>query len=363
MSTQKLTLILVVTSLLLFSAGCIGEELTAEQIAEEYQQKQENIEDYSATVHMTMYLGEQEITSISSISQKMPDKMKVVTIEAEQGEGMVMVSNGKTMWTYNPDQNSVVVMDLESMGGFDASQMDYTDIIQDLLDENDFTLEGIDTIDGRSSYVISVKPNDNTTSGLAVDTKAWIDRETWMPIKFEIYDDEGNLMVVTEYNDFEVNIGTTDSEFEFEIPEGAEVVTFDDLDELIPEKVTLEEAQELSEYDVLIPSYIPEGYEFEGAIVNNNSQYFGQGQEIVSITYTKNSESFHISESFYEDETPAIREIKGETVDINGYEGRLISSEFIEDYASLSWNTENARMMISGHVNPDELIKIAESME
>lgn len=35
MSTQKLTLVLVITSLLLFSAKCIGEDLTAEQIAEE----------------------------------------------------------------------------------------------------------------------------------------------------------------------------------------------------------------------------------------------------------------------------------------------------------------------------------------
>ena len=76
MNTQKLTLILLITSLMLFSAGCIGEELTAAQIAEEYQQKQANIEDYSATMHMTMYLGEQEITSISSMSQKMPDKTK-----------------------------------------------------------------------------------------------------------------------------------------------------------------------------------------------------------------------------------------------------------------------------------------------
>ena len=363
MNTQRLTLVLVVASLLLFSAGCIGEDLTAEQIAEEYQQKQENIKDYSATVHMTMYLGEQEIKSISSMSQKIPDKTKVVTIEAEQGEGMVVVSNGKTMWTYNPDQNSVMVMELDSMNSFDASQMDYSSLILDILDENEFTFDGMDTVAGRSSYAISIKPNDDTTSGLVVDMKTWIDKDTWMPLKFEMYDDEGNLMIVTEYRDFEVNTGIPDSEFEFEIPEGAEVVTFNGFEELVPEEVTLEEAQELSEYDVLIPSYIPEGYEFESATVNNNIQHFGEVQEIVSISYTENFESFHISESFYGEEPPAIMESIGEIVDINGYEGQLVSSALDEDYTSLSWNTGNARMMIYGSVSSAELTKIAESME
>ncbi|MCM1987680.1 outer membrane lipoprotein-sorting protein [Methanococcoides seepicolus] len=363
MNTQKLTLILLITSLLLFSAGCIGEELTAAQIAEEYKQKQANIEDYSATMYMTTYLGEQEITSITSMSQKMPDKTKTTIIQAEQGEGMVMVSNGKTMWTYNPDQNSVMVMNLGSMGDFDASQMDYTGMMQDLLDENDLTLDAIDTVDGRDSYVISIKPNDNSTSGLVVDMKTWIDKETWMPLKFEMYDDEGNLMIVTEYRDFEVNTGIPDSEFEFEIPEGAEVVTFDSLEDLIPEEVTLEEAQELSEYDVLVPSYIPEGYEFEDATVNNNTQFSGEIQEIVSITYSKDFESLHIREIFYEEESPTIMENGGKIVDINGYEGQLVSSPLGDDYASLSWNKGNTKMIINGPVGSDELIKIAESME
>jgi len=35
-------------------AGCIDEDLSAEQIAEKMQQKQDSIEDYSYTVYMTM---------------------------------------------------------------------------------------------------------------------------------------------------------------------------------------------------------------------------------------------------------------------------------------------------------------------
>ncbi|KGK98607.1 hypothetical protein LI82_06985 [Methanococcoides methylutens] len=362
MNTQKLTVILLISFLLLFSAGCIGEELTAEQIAEEYKQKQASVEDYSATINTTAYLGEQEITSISSISQKMPDKMKTTIIKAEQGEGMVMVSNGKTMWTYNPDQNSVMVMEMDPENTFDASQMEYNSLIQDLLDDSDLTFDGMDNVAGRSSYVIFARPNDNTTSTFVVDTKAWIDKETWMPLKFEIYDEEGNLLIVTEYRDFELNTGIPDSEFEFEIPEEAEVINFDETD-MVPEEMTLEEAQELSECDILIPSYLPEGYEFESAMVSNQSRYYNGIQEIITILYKKDVPYLTIHETFYDEEPLEPMTTNSEIVDINGHEGHLNFLGHDEYFATLSWNAGKATITITSTLGREETIKVAKSME
>lgn len=244
MSTQKLTVILLVSSLLLLSAGCIGEDLTAEQIAEEYKQKTANIEDYSATVYTTMYMGEQKMTTVTSIAQKLPDKMKVATLQAEQGEGTTIVSNGETMWTYYPNQNLVTSMKVESIeNNYDPSQMDYANMIQNLMDKNDITFDGVDSIDGRSCYVIHMNPNDDTEFGFNVDIKAWIDKETQMMLKYEFYDEDGNLMMVSEYKDLEVNTGIPDSEFVFNIPEGAKVATFESFAEEMP----LEEEQQVSE--------------------------------------------------------------------------------------------------------------------
>lgn len=365
MNIRNLGLILLVTSVLLFSAGCVGEELTAEQIAEEYAQKQAEIEDYSATIHMTMYMGDEEIKTVSTVAQKMPDKYKMVTTESAYGEGMTVVSNGETMWTYEPTYNSVMVMDMGSMmDDFNSSQMDYSGILQDLMDENDFTFDGLATVDGRTTYQISITPTNDSALGLLANINAWIDSETWMPLKLEMYDDEGTLMIVIEYKDFEVNTGIPDSEFEFEIPEDAEVVNFDDFEDLIPEQLTLEEAQELSENELLLPSYLPDGYEFESAIVNNNSKFFGGPEETVSITYSEGSGTIQISESFYESEPPAMMTGIGETVDINGHEGQLISAAFDGEASSLSWDVGNVRMSMFGTtVDADELIKIAESME
>jgi outer membrane lipoprotein-sorting protein len=247
MSTQKLVILLAITSLLLFSAGCIGEDRTAEKISEEYKQKMEDLEDFSGTIYTTTYMGKQEMTTISTIAQKMPDKMKMVTLQAEKGEGTTLVSNGKTMWAYDQSQNIVVITELDSIDSYDTSQMDYIDAIQNLMDGNEITFDGMDNVNGRPSYAISINPDDDTTSGLCVDMKAWIDKETWMPLKYESYDVDGNLIMITEYKDIEVNTGIPDSEFVFDIPEGVDVVTFDSFAEFVAEEMPLEEEQQISE--------------------------------------------------------------------------------------------------------------------
>lgn len=62
-------------------------------------------------------------------------------------------------------------------------------------------------------------------------------------LKYEFYDEDGNLMMVSEYKDLEVNTGIPDSEFVFNIPEGAKVATFESFAEEMP----LEEEQQVSE--------------------------------------------------------------------------------------------------------------------
>ncbi|AKB84238.1 outer membrane lipoprotein-sorting protein [Methanococcoides methylutens] len=363
MSTQKLTILLAITSFLLFSAGCIGEDLTAEQIAEEYKQKMEDLEDFSGTVYTTTYMGEQEMTTISTITQKMPDKMKMVTLQAEQGEGTTLVSDGKTMWAYDANQNTVVITELDSIDGYDASQMDYTETIQNFMDGNEVTFDGMDNVNGRLSYAISIKPNEDTISGFGFDMKAWIDKETWMILKYEFDDEDGNLMMVTEFRDLKVNTGIPDSEFVFDIPEGTDVVTFDSFAEFVAEEMPLEEEQTVSENHVFLPSYLPEGYEFESMTHNNNPKYFEDVRETVSIVYPGESGHLYINENFYDGEPPAIMDIDGEMVDINGHEGILISPDDVGESVSLSWTIGNARISMIGSMGSEEIIKIAESME
>ena len=55
---------------------------------------------------------------------------------------------------------------------------------------------------------------------------------------------------------FELNTGLADALFQFEIPEGAEVIEIKDLQ---PIPLTLDEARAQADFSLLVPAYVPEG--------------------------------------------------------------------------------------------------------
>jgi hypothetical protein len=168
---------------------------------------------------------------------------------------------------------------------------------------------------------------------------------------------------VIEYQDFKVNTGITDEEFM--IPEGVEVVIAKSLPNQ-PE-LTLEEAQNTSNYNILVPSYLPEGAELVKVIVDNEA-YRAAGIEgtFVGLIYSNEETTVNIVEEFNGNRnvvmvsTLASHE-KTEKITINGEEGELVA--FINDNRMLDWEVDGVRILISMSLEDrEELIKIAESM-
>lgn len=95
----------------------------------------------------------------------------------------------------------------------------------------------MEEIDGRPAYLLETSPKEEEEGfKLADGMKIWVDKETWMPLRYEMYDSDGDLVMELEIHDLEINTGIQDSEFVFEVPEGATVKTVD-LDSFkLPEK-------------------------------------------------------------------------------------------------------------------------------
>ena len=223
-----------------------------------------------------------------------------------------------------------------------------------MMDESDFSLAGVEKVDGRTTYVIDMSPKDESDLGMFGDMKVWIDEETWMPLKMEMKDANGNPMYSAEYRNFQINTGISDEEFQFEIPEDAKVQTMEEM--MLPQEMTLEEAQEEATFDILVPSYLPEGYEFDNAMVIQGFI------ETVSLTYHNGDERLGISELVFEDEpqtSPIMN--NAEVVSINGVEGKLVS--IYGDSKMLQWEIGNIQLTLSGSLDKEELIQIAESMQ
>jgi outer membrane lipoprotein-sorting protein len=259
--TKQIAAVLLVLAAMLTS-GCTDQisEMSADEIASMMEAKQAEIEDFSATMVMTSSYGGDAMTMRATMVTKPPDKNRIEYTEPAELAGMVMVTNGSTMWTYDPAKNQVTKMALpEDM----PSEMDYTELVKNLLDENDISLKGTEDVGGRSTYVIEAMPKDKSNREFISKTRVWVDRENWMILGTEMYDADGNSMVKVEYRDITFNTGVSDSEFIFEVPEGATVVETS-LEDMMPKEMTLDEARANLTFDLRVPSYLPDGYEFVG---------------------------------------------------------------------------------------------------
>jgi len=349
--TKQIAAVLLVLAAVLTS-GCT-DDMSADQIASMMEAKQESIEDFSATMVMTSFAGETETTRVK-IMTKMPDKTRSESIEPAELAGTVMVRNGSTMWTYDPAKNQVTKMALpEDM----PSETDYTELVKNLLDENDIAIEGIEDVGSRSAYVIDATPKDGGEIGIITRMRVWVDRENWMLIGIEMYDKDDNLFSKVEYRDITFNTGITDSEFIFETPDGATVVETS-LEDMMPKEMTLEEARANLTFDLKTPSYLPDGYEFDHAMLLGD--LYGSEQEIVSLKYTDGSGILHLRECV-SDGSDQLKPAMGEPeiVEINGTDGEFTS---MFGRNSIQWSADGIDYSLSGELEKDELVNIAESL-
>ncbi len=343
------------------SAGCVDDQVSAEEIAEQMQQKNDLIEDSSFTLYMTMSLMGQESVMEQDMVQK-KEKMRSFTKQPAEQAGTIVVSNGETMWTYDPRQNSVVVMEMPDVDL--GQELNYAGLIANFLNESDVSFSGMEKIDGRNTFIMTLGPKEEESSGsiFTGNIKVWVDEETWMPLKYDIYDPDGNVIISAEVRNLQVNTGISDEVFEFDIPEGAEVTTIDMNEFALPEDITLEEAQEKADFEILLPSYVPEGYEFDHASLFDNSEFTSGSQVLqrVTLMYKNDDSNLHITEIFYESGFPGPTEFSGsESVDVNGSPG-----DFVEVYGNkmLRWDVDGIDLTITGSLDKDELLEIAGSM-
>lgn len=362
MRKTKVLALMILISLALFASGC-EEELSAEEIATKMQEKGESIEDYSFIAYTATYAEGEKVQEIEErIVYKKPNMMKSWTIEQGKEE-IASVSDGEFLWSYDKGTNTVTKIKLPEKPLVNES--DYAGLIEDFLNKTNVSLLGVEEVDGRSAYVLEAEPESERERYSPLSrTKMWVDKESWMPIKYEMYDSKENLVIETEMRGLEINTGIQDSEFEFEIPEGAEIKIIDLENFEPPEEKSLEEARDKASFEILIPEYVPEGYALSYAMVGNSDETAleGQGYETVIVNYHKEDEFFQITQTIYESkpEEDIMLSKTSENVSINGKEGKYINQ--FGEFKILMWNLGEFEMTLSGYLEKAEILKIAESI-
>ena len=128
-------------------------------------------------------------------------------------------------------------------------------------------------------------------------------------------------------------------------------------------ELSLKEAEERVGFEILIPEYLPESYEFSHAIVYKTDKTSPEGKayETVSLTYKYGENSIIITETVYEGSQTQDAAIMdpAEEVLISGTEGKYVSTR---DLNLLNWKLENVNLTMTSSLEKNKLLKIAESM-
>lgn len=357
----KISIILIFISLALLASGC-EEKLSAEEIVEKMQEKEASLEDYSGTIHTTIYLnGEKDLEEETQIIYKKPNLMK--TLGVEDGNKVESVSDGEFVWSYDAKTNTVTKIKLPEEPLL--TEKDFASIVGNFVNKSDVSILGVEEVDGRSAYILEARPKvEENESEPASRTKIWVDRDTWMVLKSSIYNNKGNLVTEVEIRDLKINTGIPDSEFKFEIPEGAKVETLDLDEELkVPGNLSLEEARQQASFEILVPEYMPDGYMLNSTTISKEDDKTagGQGSETVILSYQKGTESLEIIETVYKNksEENTLME-EAEKISINEKEGTYLN-EF-GDTKMLQWELGGVEISLIGSLEKAEMLKIAESI-
>ena len=152
---------------------------------------------------------------------------KMGTMEIKQ----IMISDGKTTWTYQPNMKMVQKMDLEKIiaeTGIDTGQKD-GDLSHPFQSLNH---EGIayvrtDKIDDKDVYIFQGIPEVTGTENvpfIPAKIEIGIDVDNGMLSKMVMFNEKGKEMMSQSYSNVQLNANIPDSEFEFTPPEGVQVM-------------------------------------------------------------------------------------------------------------------------------------------
>ncbi len=133
-----------------------------------------------------------------------------------------IISNGLTLWYYQPEENQVLIYDLSKVGkektpwAFLAGEGDLS---------RDFNLvNSNESITQKEDYfVLELTPKEPYPA--LARLVLTVDKKTYFVVQADVFDELGNV-TRTRFNDIKTNVALSNSLFNFTIPPGAEVLKF-----------------------------------------------------------------------------------------------------------------------------------------
>lgn len=133
-----------------------------------------------------------------------------------------MISNGHTLWYYQPEEKQVLIYDLSKVGkektpwAFLAGEGDLS---------RDFSIANFNELvpQKEDTFVLELTPKEPYPA--LARLVLTVDKKTYYVVQADVFDELGNV-TRTRFSHIRTNVGVSNSLFNFTIPPGTEVLKF-----------------------------------------------------------------------------------------------------------------------------------------
>ena len=347
---------------------------TAKDILTQTLETSKTIENGHAVVNINVNSPEEKASATVEVwgvhAEDGPGAFRLEVLETDKQEavGMVVVSDGETVWAYSPAKNTVFTGTADEAKAameekqpiskeFDKEEFDHPETAEEavdkLLGKFEASRTGTEMIADANAYQLELKPipeqmpAEYTAVGGLVNL--WIDQNRSVPVAMAYTGGAMGEVRITAL-EMEVNQGVESALFTFEIPDGAKVVGFADMK---PESISLDEAVASAEFDILTPDVVPAGATLVDVM---------NAKGIIVQQYTlPESGSFSIAQGQLEEEMKKSSN-EEQAMEVRGVAGSLFSSEDGSKVA-LSWTEGEVTFYVAGNITAEQALEIAESLK
>lgn len=309
----------------------------------------------------------------TEIWNAMPNKNRTEVLQSNIGQfaapGAITVTDGKTLWQYDPTKKVVYTGPLPASttgtlnGGAPAGTGNGSrfllTLIQTVFTRSTATMKADATVKGKSVYDVHVTPQDQATGGtsdggtgagvgsFSYDGDVFIDKNTQLPIEINLTI-QGLGKVLVDIPTLDVNKLFPDSTFTFTPPAGTKVLPLQAASSTPSSgSLSLVQAQQQAGYHLLsIPGdqadYVLQGVNALGS----------PGNQIYTLNYMKGNLSFTIAQGKALANLPG----SGQQVSVRGTTGTLSNANGV---VTLAWTEKGVGIRITGPFSSDQAQQIA----
>ena len=337
---KKMIYSATLTFTLMLGACSATEEFTPQEILNNTMQETSDVDSYYAE-----YTGSGDGTTMTS-KQWSKNGKSCVEVEDSNGESSIAVNDGKQLISYTSTEQTATAFELnpETEGMMPTVKEQVISIYNLIKDTHEITMGDDAKVAGHDTYHLIAKSKEKDT--LFGDMELWIDKKTWMPLKVIITG--GDVTSITEYTKYEPNAKVDDAVFNFELPEGVELIQ---IKNELPTNITLDDAKRMLDGLLVLPAST-------GYMIDTIEDMHNDMNEI-SINYVKD-DVLQFSISVFEPIEP-LTDIEN-PITVRGFEGGTDDLGF----RFLQWDENGLRYNVlfeDESISYDDFVKLADKME